>query len=154
MTTERIRPIAIGVIINDGRILAFEGYDPTKDQTYYRPPGGGIEFFEPSAQALIREFKEEMNADLCDVAYLGTVESIYEGHGRRGHEIVQVYSARLVDARFYALPEFIGHEDDGSSFKLKWISLDACRRDELILYPDGLLNLIANDEQKIVTRSL
>lgn len=146
MPTEKIRPIAIGIIYHNGHILAFEGYDPTKDQTYYRPPGGGIDFFEPAAQTLVREFKEEMDADLTDVAYLGTLESIFQAHGRRGHEIVRVYTARFADDRFYVQPEFTGYEDDGSPLKLKWISLDACRRGELTLYPDGLLTLITNDK--------
>ena len=87
--TKKIRPIAIGVIYNGERILAFEGYDPTKDQTYYRPPGGGIEFGELSVKTLEREFREEMNAELCDVDYIGTLENIFEAHNRRGHEIVQ-----------------------------------------------------------------
>lgn len=141
---EKIRPIAIGVIYNGDKILAFEGYDPTKNQVYYRPPGGGIEFFEPGRQALAREFKEELDAELRDIQYLGTLESIFQAHGRRGHEIVQVYTARFADPRFYDQPELAGHEDDGSPIRLKWISPAACRRGELILYPLGLLELLDN----------
>ena len=46
MKKNRIRPLAICVFLNNNRILVAEGYDPIKQQTFYRPLGGGIEFGE------------------------------------------------------------------------------------------------------------
>jgi hypothetical protein len=42
----QIRPIALCVFHNNNRILVFEGYDKAKDEIFYRPLGGGIEFGE------------------------------------------------------------------------------------------------------------
>jgi len=44
-----IRSIAICVFRHKNHILVAEGYDPVKDEYFYRPLGGGIEFGETSA---------------------------------------------------------------------------------------------------------
>jgi len=41
---KQIRPIAICAFLRNNRILVAEGFDPVKDETFYRPLGGGIEF--------------------------------------------------------------------------------------------------------------
>jgi hypothetical protein len=46
MSPRGIRPPAISVFRHNGRILAAESYDPIRQQTFYRPLGGGIEFGE------------------------------------------------------------------------------------------------------------
>ena len=47
-----IRPIAVCVVRNNDNILVFEGYDPVKKETFYRPLGGAIEFGEHSKSAV------------------------------------------------------------------------------------------------------
>jgi hypothetical protein len=42
----QIRPLAICVFSQNGKILVCEGYDATTSDTFYRPLGGGIEFGE------------------------------------------------------------------------------------------------------------
>jgi len=73
-----VRPIAIAVIKRerpagqrdeDDSILVFEGYDSLKDQIFYRPLGGTIEFGEPAEQTVHRELCEELNLELCDVHF-------------------------------------------------------------------------------------
>jgi len=43
---QTIRPIVLGLVIRDGKVLVREGYDTKKNQTFYRALGGGIEFDE------------------------------------------------------------------------------------------------------------
>ena len=43
MKKNRIRPLAICVFRNRGRILVNESHDPVKDEYFFRPLGGGIE---------------------------------------------------------------------------------------------------------------
>ena len=63
--TGKIRVIALGILQRaDGKILLDKGYDSKKDECFYRPLGGGIEFGEKGDEALIREFKEEVNKDI------------------------------------------------------------------------------------------
>ncbi len=59
-----IRNIAICLISNDDKIFVSEGRDEVKNETLYRPLGGGIEFGELAEETAIREFKEEINAEI------------------------------------------------------------------------------------------
>ena len=54
---KEIRPIVLGLAIKDNKLLVGEGFDDTKNETFYRCLGGGIEFLEKSKDALKREFK-------------------------------------------------------------------------------------------------
>ncbi len=138
----QIRPITICTFSHNGSILVFEGYDPSKDEVFYRPLGGGIEFGEYSRAALIREIREEIEAEITHVRYLGTLENIFINNKNAGHEIVQVYDAEFVDWSLYEQDETIGHEDDGTPFKIVWKSLVDFEDDDCRLYPDGLLELL------------
>ena len=55
---KEIRPIVLGLVRKDNKILVSKGYDESKEQEFYRCLGGGIEFLEKSEGALKREFKE------------------------------------------------------------------------------------------------
>lgn len=138
-----IRPIVICLFRHYGRILTFEGYDPTKKQIFYRPLGGGIEFGEHSQQALAREIREELDTAVTNLHYLATLENIFTFNGRPGHEIVQVYDGRFVDETLYHCPLIKGREDDGHRFTAVWKSLsDFEGPNAPPLYPDGLLELL------------
>ena len=73
----RIRPIAICLFRYENKILVAEGKDPIKDQTFYRPLGGGIEFGERSEETIRREIREELNEEVTALRYLGTLENIF-----------------------------------------------------------------------------
>ncbi len=96
-----IRPLVICLFRHNGKILVSEERDPTKDEIFYRPLGGGIEFGEHSTEALHRELMEEIGAEVKDLVYLGTLENIYIFDGEPGHEIVQVYDGALTDSGLY-----------------------------------------------------
>ena len=77
MKTKLIRPIAICLFHNQDKILVFEAYDEVDDEIFYRPLGGGIEFGEHSSETVKREIKEEIQAEICNVHFLTTVENIF-----------------------------------------------------------------------------
>lgn len=141
MTTQRIRALALCVFHHDGKILVNEAYDPVKQQTFFRPIGGGIEFGETSAQAVAREVQEELGLPITDVRLLGTLESIFTYAGTPGHEIVQVYDAKFVDSAVYELPHLNAQESDGAAFIAKWHSC-ASFTNESPLVPDGIYELL------------
>jgi 8-oxo-dGTP pyrophosphatase MutT (NUDIX family) len=97
----QIRPLAICLFSHNDKILVSEEFDPSKDETFYRPLGGGIEFGEHSIDAVRRELMEEIGAEVKELVYLGTLENIYVFNGIPGHEIVQVYDGALVDPGLY-----------------------------------------------------
>ncbi len=139
---KRIRPIALCLIRYEGAILVFEGYDPLGDQTFYRPLGGGIKFGETSEQAVRREFREELDAELVNLRYRQALENIFSFNGRSGHEIVLLYEGEFADPSFYNKLTIIGHEDNGAPFKALWKPIAEFEDGRAPLYPNGLLELL------------
>ena len=139
----QIRPLAICVFRHGGRILVAEAYDPVKQETFYRPLGGGIEFGEFSEQTIHRELLEEIGADVCELKYLGTLENIFVFNGIAGHEIVQDYDGTLKDAGLYEQTVILGREVDiDETFRAVWKHVDEFGPGNSILYPTGLLDLL------------
>ena len=143
----QIRPLAICVFSRDGRILAAEGFDPLKQETFYRPLGGGIEFGETGAETVRRELREEIGAEVAEVHYLGALENIFTFNGQPGHEIVLVYDGRLTDESLYTQSEIHGQDNETLKFVAVWKSLDEFGP-EAPLYPDGLVELLRLNEDR------
>lgn len=144
MQTGKIRTIVLGIFRHRGRLLVFEGYDPSDGRLFYRPLGGGIEFGERSDQALVREMREELGAEVTHARYLGMLESIFEHAGRIGHEIVLLYEAEFADPAMVARDVFPLANDNGEPIKVLWKPL-ADFENEALLVPIGLLELLRDD---------
>lgn len=141
MDTTRIRPIAVCLFHNKNRILVSEGFDTIKQDYYYRPLGGGIEYGESSRTAVLREIREELGVEVENLNLLGVLENIFVYEGRQGHEIVFVFDAEFVDKSLYELDELDGYEEEANiGFKAKWFSLDALGSARLV--PEGLAKLL------------
>jgi 8-oxo-dGTP pyrophosphatase MutT (NUDIX family) len=141
MTSPRTRPLALCIFHHDGKILVNEAHDPVTGKPFFRPIGGGIEFGETSAQAVIREVDEELGLSVTDVRLLGTLESLFTYAGKPGHEIVQVYDAKFVDASVYERPHLNAQESDGAAFIARWLQLDSITGDTPLV-PAGLYELL------------
>jgi 8-oxo-dGTP pyrophosphatase MutT (NUDIX family) len=137
-----IRPIALCVFHHNNRILVFEGYDKAKDEVFYRPLGGGIEFGEKGADAVRRELKEEINVDVTDLNYLGMLENIYTFNGGSYHEVVLVYDGTLIEAGLYEEAMILGKEANGDDIRAMWKELGEFKQGKSILYPPGLLEML------------
>jgi 8-oxo-dGTP pyrophosphatase MutT (NUDIX family) len=145
-----IRPIAICVFSRNGRILVAEGFDPVKQQAFYRPLGGAIEFGEPGAATIARELREELGTTVARLRYIGTLENIFIYAGEMGHEIVLVFDGELADPYLYDQESLEGIESDGSQFRTVWLRLSDCLNPRIPpLYPTGLLQLLSGHDAKI-----
>ncbi|ALQ70196.1 NUDIX hydrolase [Bacillus thuringiensis] len=133
------RAKAFGLAIHDSRLLVQEYH--TGDETYYRPLGGSIELGEKSAHTVIREFQEELHTEVEIINYLGCLENIFHLDGEIGHEIIQLYSVRLLDTSLYEM-EKVKIQDEQTVSYAKWISVTAFIQKEKALYPDGILNYL------------
>ena len=143
MDTTRIRPIAVCLFRHDNRILVSEGFDSVKQDYYYRPLGGGIEYGETSRAAVAREIREELGAEIENVRLLGVVENIFVYRGEQGHEIVFVFNAEFVDKSLYRLDEIDGYEQEADvRFKAKWYSLGEKGTGDGRLVPESLVELL------------
>jgi 8-oxo-dGTP pyrophosphatase MutT (NUDIX family) len=141
----QIRPVALCICHNNDRILVFEGHDPIKRETFYRPLGGGIEFGEKSEDAVRRELKEEINVDVEEIRYLGTLENIFVFNGNSYHEIVLIYDGILAESSLYDQALITGKEANGDDIRAMWKNLNEFESGNLILYPNGLLNLLRTE---------
>jgi ADP-ribose pyrophosphatase YjhB (NUDIX family) len=135
----RIRPLALVVFRReDGAILAAPGYDRVKQQRFYRPLGGEIEFGEVAEDAARREIREELGAEIAHMRPLGVFENIFTYLGHRGHELVWVFQASFDDPRFYEDDVVMAREGE-ASFEVHWVPLKRFAESDDPLYPEGLL---------------
>ncbi|MEP6774629.1 MAG: NUDIX hydrolase [Chloroflexota bacterium] len=145
----RIRVLSLGIFGRGDSIFVAEGFDPVKGEIFYRPLGGGVEFGEQAADALVREMREETGLEVSNLRYSGMCENIFTYLGERGHEIVLLYEADFTDRSIYDKDELHCQEDDGLPFKAVWKSLSefGINKDGP-LYPDGLMEILMNMDRK------
>ncbi|PDZ47498.1 NUDIX hydrolase [Bacillus wiedmannii] len=141
------RAKAFGIAIHHGRLLVQEYH--TGDETYYRPLGGSIELGEKSAHTVIREFKEELHTEVEITNYLGGLENIFQLDEGIGHEIIQLYSLRLLDTSLYEM-EKMNIQDEQTVSYAKWIPVTVFIQKKKVLYPDGILNYIQKKKDEIL----
>jgi 8-oxo-dGTP pyrophosphatase MutT (NUDIX family) len=142
--TGYVRVKVVCVFSNGGRILAIDAFDPTKDQRYWVPIGGRVEFGEKSRDAIVREVREELSGEVDNLRFLGVLENIFTYNGEDGHEIIFVYDGQFTDRSPYEEATVRGVESNGEEFSASWI--DPTRPDHgWPLYPDGLTELLGRN---------
>ena len=135
---KEIRPIALGLAIKNNKVLVSEGYDKVKDQTFYRCLGGGIEFLEKSDEALKREFKEEIGADITVKDFLGLEENIFTFNGKHGHELIFIYNVEIKDEDYQEEYTII---DEVNSYAI-WMDIEQFKNKQEILYPETVIKYL------------
>jgi 8-oxo-dGTP pyrophosphatase MutT (NUDIX family) len=147
---EYIRPVALCVFSNADRILVGADYNASRQVAFYRPLGGTIEFGEHSADAIVREIREELDAEITGVQFLGALENIFYEQGL-GHEIDLIYDAQFVERASYEAAELQGIEDEDCAFSAVWKSLDFFVPGAPFLFPEGLKELLQNRQLQQTT---
>ena len=142
MKPGKIRPLALCAIRRGDALLVFAGHDRVKGTVFYRLLGGGIEFGERGIDAAAREMREELDAEVTALRYLGTLENIFQYEGAIGHEIVLIYECAFADTARYDQDTMTAHEPDGTALPVLWLPLADVRSGRALLYPDGLLELL------------
>jgi ADP-ribose pyrophosphatase YjhB (NUDIX family) len=147
MKPGEIRPIVICIFRHKDRLFVTEGYDSFKKETFFRPPGGAVEFGERSRESIVREIREEMGVQIRDLSYIGMIENIFTYDGKPGHEIVLVYEANFVDSLLYKLKS-VRLKDNGDWLVAMWKALTDFRSGSAVLYPDGLLDFLDRETKR------
>ena len=122
-----------GILVRDGKVLL----QRTLNDPGYAFPGGHATFPETNTETLVREFKEEISADILvkDLKWVG--EIFFPWLGKPCQQICLYYRIELLDESQIPLEgSFIARESfDGRVFDLEfsWVSMDDL--DAILLYP-------------------
>jgi 8-oxo-dGTP pyrophosphatase MutT (NUDIX family) len=140
----RIRALALCVFRREDKLFVSRGYDSHTGETFYRPIGGRIEFGELGAETVAREVREEIDAEVADLTYLGALENIFTYESAPHHEIIMIYDGRFSDPAMNHDEIAVYGTDDGDIlYEGSWKRLDFFRGDDAPpLYPTGLLDLL------------
>ena len=139
MAEKKIRPVALLIAVENNKILVIATHDQYKNEDFYRLIGGGIEFGETGVEALKREVREEINAEIKNIKYLGLIENIFNYEGEDMHEMALVYKAEFVDKTVYSEKE-IKILDSRNPQKAYWLDKNIALRAKF--YPEELKKLI------------
>lgn len=138
---QKIRPLALVIIKHqDGVLVTGPHHDALKKQNFFRAVGGGVEFGEKAITALKRELKEELDAELINIKYLGVLENVFNFEGRDGHEICFIYQADFKDKKLYNIKQFKILDSKKVDGIAKWVRISDLKKS--IFYPDGIKGLI------------
>ena len=137
-----IRFKAAAVFMHQGRVLVHQVENESSGETWYIPPGGGIEYGESSLEALKREIREEFGWSTRDERLIGASESFHTINGKQEHEIVFIYFATPVDDAVLEENEFLVLEEDGRKQLYTWKNFETLKKTGSLLYPKGLLEKI------------
>ena len=138
-----------GVLIQDGKVLLqHEASDPG-----YAFPGGHVSFGETSEECLIREFKEEIAADIKPVRLLWVVENFFPWpDGKDCHQICLYYLAALCNGNQIPLDGSFLAEDEleGKKVGLEFCWINLSELENIVIYPketkEKLINLTDHTE--------
>lgn len=146
MIPRQIRPVALCLFSNQGKILVQEFRDTKKHQRFYRPLGGGIEFGERGSQTIHREIMEELDEKVVNLNFLGCLENLFTHEGIPSHEIVLLYDGAFKNPALYGTKLDVKDDSGGAC----WLNLEEIRAQNKPLYPDGLpeflVSYLANHE--------
>lgn len=137
---KEIRPIVLGMVKKDNKVLVSKGYDEVKDETFYRSIGGGIEFLENSRDALKREFKEELNIVIEVGEFLGISENIFTYNGKNAHELILFYDVEIKDEDYKEKYHIV---DDNCESDAVWIDVKKFINRELKIYPEQVFEYLS-----------
>lgn len=122
-----------GILIREGKILLQRPIDDTG----YAFPGGHVSFGETNEESLIREFSEEISADIAVNGLRWVGENFFPWGNKPCHQIGLFYDISLkdesqipLDRSFFAIDEW-GNEQ--AKLEFSWIPLDQIA--EIELYP-------------------
>lgn len=125
-----IRFRVAGILMREGKILIQKGITDEE----YALPKGHVEMFEKSEETLIREFKEEMNAEITVRKLLWIQERMGEWNNGKHHHICFYYQIDIADESEIPL-HGVFHSSYGndSEIEFSWVGIDKIK--EMKFFP-------------------
>lgn len=140
---------AAGMCVKDSKLFV----QMDKRSGEYALPGGHVQFGETSEEALIREFKEEVGADIVCKGLIWTEECFWEWGDTKSHTLCFYHLIDFADER--QTPDFCEFtaQMDNENILIGWVSIGEL--DELTIYPEFLKSEIfdLSKHKHFVTRA-
>lgn len=138
-----IRVLALGAVRRGDELLVHEGDDPETGDPFYRLLGGGVEFGEHSREAVVREFREELDVEFIDPTLVGTFEQVFSYDGEPGHEVWRVYEGHIGEDWPYDRESFSFVDPDlGTEHLVRWIPIERLHEDNTTFYVPEILDAL------------
>ena len=137
-----IRGKAIVIIRNEDKFLFTVCHEQERQETFYIPVGGGIEFGERSIDAAAREALEETGQEVTNLQLISITENIFRYNAKEEHEILFTYLADFKDPAAYHHPLAAGLDCDGQMIELTWATLPEVDERGVRVYPENLLDIL------------
>jgi len=129
-----------GILVCNGKVLV----QKPNDSNAYAFPGGHVSFGETNADTLIREFKEEVGADITVVELKWVEENFFQWGEKHCHQICLSHLVKLMDESQIPMDErFISKEykeNDAGAIYFYWIPLDEVKN--INVYPTNAAELL------------
>ena len=113
-------------------------------------PGGHVEFGETNEETLIREFKEEIGADIAVKELKWVAEAFFPWGESHCHQICLYYAIEITDEDIPKDGMFMAKEHiEGRNFDLEfhWIPID--ETDKMEMYPQDAKTLLKDLESGV-----
>lgn len=136
-----------GLLRRDGKLLLQK---PTND-TGFAIPGGHVAFGETNAETLVREFKEEIGADIVMGDLKLVAENFFSWGDKPCHQICLYYDVALKNEKQIPLEGmFIGDEKiEGRNFQLQFHWLLINQLDKIEVYPTNIVEVLKHYDEGV-----
>lgn len=128
-----------GICIHNGKVLLHKA----KSDEGYAYPGGHISFGETNAEALRREFAEEIEADIAvgELKWVG--EIFFPLNGKPCHQICLYYSVKINNIDDFSDDVFTGTEEmRGDNFQIEFHWIPTAQLNNIKIYPEKTAELM------------
>ena len=132
-----------GVVLREGCVLLQT--DARDAELAYALPGGSVEFGESAADALVREFHEEMGVAIKAGEFAWVTENFFTWNEQNYAQIAMTFYVRLIDELPSA--DFAGCEPH---LRLHWMPVE--RLGDITVYPQNLSELLCGDAKHVVRK--
>jgi len=133
-----------GVLLRNGKILIQRG----ENDVEFALPGGCVAWGETSAETLVREYKEEMGADITVDRLIWTEEVFWKWGEQECHTICHYHLINLDNPdQIPCHGIFKSLDTDESRLLFQWTSIKEL--ENLMIYPVFLKDRISNLSQNI-----
>ena len=138
---------AAGILMKNDRVLL----QAPKDSEEYAFIGGHVECGEQSSAALVREWKEELGADITVGKLQWIEENFWSQNGEKQHTICLTYTVTLDNESQIPQDGSFACKEEDSDVWFHWFPLDEVKN--LTIYPTNsadLLTRLNEDIQHII----